>query len=125
MEAVPARQSITRSVAPTASKIVFSRALERADWNSRLVLDDAAAEVARLKARPGFDMVVAGPSLASTLMRAGLIDEYRVYVHPVILGAGTPFFPPSDDRIGPNLLETRTFGSGLVQLRYEAVDPAG
>jgi dihydrofolate reductase len=100
-------------------KVVFSRTLDRVDWNSRLVRDDAAAEVARLKAQPGLDMDVGGPTLASTLMRAGLIDEYRLFVHPVILGAGTPFFPTLDDRIGLKLLETRTFASGVVYLRYE------
>jgi dihydrofolate reductase len=100
-------------------KVVFSRTLERVDWNSRLVRDDAAEEVARLKAQPGFDMDVGGPNTASTLMRLGLIDEYRLFVHPVILGAGTLFFPALDDRIGLKLVETRTFGSGVVYLRYE------
>jgi dihydrofolate reductase len=51
-------------------------------------------------------------------------DEYRLFVHPVILGAGTPFFPALHDRIGLNLLGTRTFGSGVVYLRYEVVSPA-
>jgi dihydrofolate reductase len=102
-------------------KIVFSRTLQRVDWNSRLVREDAAAEVARLKAQPGFDMDVGGPTLAATLIRAGLIDEYHLFVHPVILGAGTPFFPELADRIGLKLLETRTFGSGVVYLRYEAI----
>jgi dihydrofolate reductase len=106
-------------------KIVFSRTLEHVDWNSRLAGADAAAEVARLKAQPGFDMSVGGPTIASTLMRLGLIDEYRVFVHPVILGAGTPFFPALEARIGLKLLETRTFGSGVVYLRYETISPAG
>lgn len=106
-------------------KIVFSRTLPRVEWNSRLVRDGAAEEVARLKAQPGFDMAVGGPTTAATLMRAGLIDEVRLYVHPVILGAGTPFFPALDDRIGLKLLETRTFDSGVVYLRYKTVSPAG
>jgi len=106
-------------------KIVFSRTLDRVEWNSRLVRDDAAEEVRRLKAQPGFDMDVGGPTLASTLVRLGLIDEYHLFVHPVILGAGTPFFPALDDRIGLNLLETRTFGSGVVYLRYEVLAPQG
>jgi hypothetical protein len=62
------------------------------EWNSRLVRDDAEEEVARLKAQLGFDIDVGGPTTASTLMRLGLIDEYRLFVHP-LLGAGTPFFP--------------------------------
>jgi dihydrofolate reductase len=102
-------------------KIVFSRTLDRVAHNSRLVPDDAVAEVTRLKAQPGFDMDVGGPTIAATLMRAGLIDEVRLAFHPVILGAGTPFFPALEDRIGLRLLETRTFGSGVVYLRYEAV----
>jgi dihydrofolate reductase len=104
-------------------KVVFSRTLERVDWNSRLVPADAAGEVARLKAQPGFDMDVGGPTTASTLMRLGLIDEYRLFVHPVILGGGTPFFPALENRIGLKLLETRTFGSGVVYLRYETAGP--
>ena len=106
-------------------KIVFSGTLERVEWNSRLVRDDAAEEVARLKAQPGFDMDVGGPTTAATLMRVGLIDEYRLFVHPVILGAGTPFFPALEGRVALKLLETRTFGSGVVYLRYETVSPAG
>jgi dihydrofolate reductase len=105
-------------------KIVFSRTLETVEWNSRLVPDHAAAEVARLKAQPGFDMDVGGPTTAARLIRAGSIDEYRLFVQPVILGSGTPFFPGLDDRVGLKLLETRTFGSGVVYLRYAAVSPA-
>ena len=100
-------------------KIVFSTTLERVEHNSRLVRGDAVEEVVRLKAQPGFDMSVGGPTLASTLMTAGLIDEYRLYVNPVILGAGTPFFPPLVGRVELKLLETRTFASGVVSLRYE------
>ena len=99
-------------------RIVFSTTLDEVDPGSRLVRSDAAEEVARLKAQPG-DMDVGGPTLASTLMRAGLIDEYRLFVHPIILGAGTPFFTALDARVPLKLLETRTFGSGVVYLRYE------
>jgi dihydrofolate reductase len=105
-------------------KIVFSRTLDRVDWKSRLVRDDAADEVARLKAQPGFDMDVGGPTTAETFLRAGLIDEVRLFVNPVVLGAGRPFFPPLEDRLELKLLETRVFGSGVVLLRYEAVNPA-
>jgi dihydrofolate reductase len=65
---------------------------------------------------------VGGPTTASTFIRLGLIDEYRLFVHPLILGAGTPFFPASDEHIGLKLLETRTFSSDVVYLRYEAVN---
>jgi len=106
-------------------KIVFSTTLAAVEWNSKLVSDHAAEEVARLKAQPGFDMDVGGPTIASTFMRLGLIDEYRLFVHPVVLGAGTPYFPPLDNRIGLKLLGTRTFGSGVVYLRCETVSPPG
>jgi dihydrofolate reductase len=99
-------------------RIVFSTTLGQVDPGSRLVRSGAAEEVARLKAQSG-DMDVGGPTLASTLMRAGLVDEYRLFMHPMILGAGTPFFAPLDARIPLRLLETRTFGSGVVYLRYE------
>jgi dihydrofolate reductase len=105
-------------------KIVFSRTLERVGWNGRLVRDGAADEVARLKAQPGFDMDVGGPTTAATFARAGLIDEYRVFVHPVILGSGTPYFTPMENRVGLRLLETRNFGSGVVYLRYETIRAA-
>ena len=100
-------------------KIVFSRTLERVEWNSRLVRDDVVAEVGRLKARPGFDMEVGGPTIAASLIRSGLVDEFRMYVNPVVLGAGTPFFPPLDERIALELVETRRFSGGVEYLRYE------
>ena len=106
-------------------KVVFSTTLETVDWNSRLVRDGAVEEVARLKAQPGADMAVGGPTIAATLMRAGLIDEVRLFVNPVILGAGLTFVPPLDDRIDLALLETRTFRSGVVLLRYAMVNSAG
>ena len=106
-------------------KIVFSRTLDGVEWNSRLVRDDPVAEVARLRAQPGFDMGVGGPTLAATLLRHGLIDEVRLHVNPVVLGEGTPFLPPLEDRMELELLETRTFGSGVVSLRYAVIRPAG
>jgi len=99
-------------------KIVFSTTLEKVDWNSRLVRGNIAEEVAKLRLQPGKEMSVGGPTLASSFMRLGLIDEYRLVVHPVVLGGGTPFFPELDEKIGLQLVETRTFGSGAVYLRY-------
>ena len=83
--------------------------------------DDVVAEVARLKARPGYDMGVGGPTIAAALLRAGLVDDVRVYVQPVVLGAGLPFLPPLEGRIGLELLETRTFASDVVFLHYRTV----
>ena len=99
-------------------KIVFSRTLEKVEGNARLVKDGAAEEVAKLKAQPGKDLAVGGAGLASTLMKLGLIDEYRLFVNPIVLGGGTPYFPALDDRINLELVETRTFGSRVVYVRY-------
>jgi dihydrofolate reductase len=101
-------------------KIVFSSSLAGVGWNSRLVRGDAVDEVTRLKAQPSLDMDVGGPTLAAPLIRAGLVDEYRLFIQPVILGAGTPLLPALKERVGLRLLETRTFESGVVYLRYEA-----
>jgi len=103
-------------------KIVFSKTLAKVEWNSRLVRDNIAAEITRLKAQPGKDLAVGGASIASTFMQLGLIDEYRLFVQPVILGSGTPFFPALDNTINLRLVETRTFSSGVVYLRYRRAD---
>ena len=103
-------------------KIVFSRTLEKVEANARLVRDSAAEEVARLKAQPGKNLAVAGAGLASTFMKLGLIDEYRLFISPVVLGGGTPYFPALDERINLELVETRTFGSRVVYVRYQRVE---
>jgi dihydrofolate reductase len=102
-------------------KIVFSKTLEKVEGNATLVRDGVAEEVARLKAQPGKDLAVGGAGLAADLTRLGLVDEYRLFVAPVVLGGGTPYFPPLDERIELELLETRTFGSRVVYLRYRRV----
>ena len=100
-------------------KFVFSQALERVEGNARLVRGDIVAEAARLKEQPGQDLEVGGAELAAALMRSGLIDEYRIYVQPVILGTGTPMFPAQQEAVKLRLVETHTFGSGVVFLRYQ------
>jgi dihydrofolate reductase len=99
-------------------KIVFSKSLELVEGNAELAGDGVAQEVARLKERPGRDLAVGGAGLASTCAQLGLIDEYRLFVNPVVLGGGTPYFPALDERIDLGLLETRTFGSRVAYLRY-------
>ena len=103
-------------------KIVFSRTLEKVEGNARLVREGAAEEVARLKAEPGKDLAVGGAGLASTFMKLDLIDEYRLFVSPVILGGGTPYFPALEERINLELVETRRFGSRVVYLRYQRLE---
>src|SRR5207247_1020737 len=75
-------------------------------------------ELARLKEQPGKDLLLGGATIAASFMELGLVDEYRLFVHPVVLGAGTPFFPVLNTRLELALVETRTFGSGVVYLRY-------
>jgi dihydrofolate reductase len=99
-------------------KIVFSETLETVEGNARLATRRIAEEVAELKAQPGHDLAVGGAGLASTLTKLGLVDEYRLFVSAVVLGRGTKYFPAVEERIDLELLETRTFGSRVVYLRY-------
>jgi dihydrofolate reductase len=87
-----------------------------------LVRGNIADEVNKLKAQPGKDMFVGGAELACSFMQLGLIDEYRLYVHPVVLGEGKSIFRQLHDKIKLKLVETRTFGSGVVLLRYQRAD---
>ena len=100
-------------------KLVFSTTLEKADWNTTIVRDVDPEAITALKAQPGGDLAVGGADLAGTFRRLGLVDEYRLYVHPVVLGRGKPLFASPDTRVGLRLVETRTFGNGVVLLRYE------
>ena len=102
-------------------KVVFSKTLDKVEGDARLVRDDAAEEVVTLKEQPGKDLAVGGAGLASTFIKLGLIDEYRLFVSPVVLGTGTPYFPAVDERIDLELIETQTFGSRVVYLRYQRV----
>ena len=96
--------------------------LDRVAWNARLLRDVLADEIVRLKAEAGGDLELGGPTLAATFIRLGLIDEYRPIVHPVVLGRGIPYFPPLETPINLRLVETRTFASGVVYLRYQCVN---
>jgi dihydrofolate reductase len=98
-------------------KVVYSRTLEGAGENVTIVREVVPEEVRALQAEPGGDMVVGGADLAATFERHGLIDEYRVYVHPVVVGAGTRMFQADVPR-DLELAESRTFGNGVVLLRY-------
>ena len=100
-------------------KIVFSRTLERADWNDRGPRCRRRGHL-ELKTQPGADMALGGADLAAAFMRHDLIDEFWLYVHPVVLGQGKPLFPPSAATINFKLDQTRTFGNGVVLLRYQS-----
>jgi len=101
-------------------KVVFSASLGEVDWNARLFSGDALEEVARLKREPGKSMSVGGTALATSLARAGLIDEFRFYVMPTIVGSGTPTFAALGKHVDLTTLEVQTFTSGAVLLRYRA-----
>ncbi len=100
-------------------KVVFSSTTSAVNWNARLVTSDAVAEITRLKAEDGGPMDICGATIAAAAMRAGLIDEYVVVTHPVLVGGGTPFFPSLDTWVNLDLMETRTFPGGIVLTRYE------
>ena len=106
-----------------AEKIVFSRTLDRADWNNtRLVKDGMVAEVRRLKQGAGKDLTVLGSgSIVAQLAQEGLIDEYEVLLNPVVLGKGKTMFEGVKDRFSLKLKKTRVFGNGNVLLTYEPV----
>ncbi|GCD97352.1 dihydrofolate reductase family protein [Embleya hyalina] len=100
-------------------KIVFSRTWERTDWNTTIKREVVPEEIMALKAEPGGDMVVGGADLAATFQRLGLIDEYVVYVYPVLIGRGRPMFRPTDHKTNLRLVENRSFGNGVALLRYQ------
>ena len=104
----------------TLPKLVVSRTLARADWaNTRILRDDVAAELTRLKRQPGKDIAIFGSSdLVVSLLAMGLVDELRIMVHPVVLGAGRSLFRTAPERIHLQLLSTRAFRSGNVLHTY-------
>ena len=115
----PAIRARVRSHLEDLPKIVYSNTLTRVEGKTRLSSEDPVAEVPRLKEQPGEPLGVGGATLAATLMRHDLIDEYRLFVSPVVLGGGKHFFTGLEQSIGLALLDTRTFGTGVVYLRYE------
>lgn len=106
-------------------KVVYSRTLESADWNTTIVREVVVDEVLALKASAGGDLALGGADLASTFRRHGLIDEYWLYVHPVLLGRGRPLFGPADDRTDLALIDSRAFGNGVIMLRYRVDNRPG
>jgi dihydrofolate reductase len=104
-------------------KIVFSKTLDRAPWgkwpDAKVVKNDAADEVAKLKQQSGKDMVIWGSiSLAQSLINAQLIDEYRLVFCPVVLGSGRPLFGDGVESLGMKLVSTKTLDRGAVLLKY-------
>ena len=99
-------------------KIVFSRTLEHVGENAEVRREVDPDEIRALKEEPGGDMAVGGADLADAFRRHDLIDEYRLYVNPVLLGRGRQLFAPADTPSDLRLVETHTFGNGVVLLRH-------
>ena len=120
----PAAQSDDPMVANlmnTLPKVVFSRTLQKAEWNNtRLIKDNVAEEVLKIKQEPGNDLAVFGSAnLLSSLMQMNLVDEHRVMVNPVLIGSGTPLFRNIDQKVNLKLVKTWTFKSGNMLLYYQ------
>lgn len=100
-------------------KVVFSRTMATADWNTTIVRDNLVEVLSAFKAEPDCDMILfGGAQTASSFMQHNLIDEYRVFVHPILLGSGTPLFPPAV-ATGLRLVDVLTFDSAVVQVHYQ------
>ncbi|MFJ3582931.1 dihydrofolate reductase family protein [Streptomyces sp. NPDC090127] len=100
-------------------KVVFSTTLSAVQGHARLASGGVAEEIERLRAEPGEgDIAIGGATLAAEVAALGLIDEYQLMVHPVLVGGGIPFFPPHERQVDLELVETRTFGDKVVYLRY-------
>ena len=98
-------------------KIVFSRTLDHVEGNARLATAPLADEIAAARTNEQ-DFEIGGADLAGQAIELGLVDELRIFRHPVLVGGGTPLLPPVTDRLPLDLIETRTFGSQVVYERY-------
>ena len=99
-------------------KIVFSTSLEHVEHNARLVHGDVGPLLDEVRREFDGDIDVSGPNLAGQFVRRGLVDEYQLIVHPVVLGAGTPFWPVLDAPLPLRLIERRAFASGAELRTY-------
>jgi dihydrofolate reductase len=103
-------------------KVVFYTTLRAVQGTARLASGGLAEEIERLRAEPREgDIAIGGATLAAEAAALDLIDEYRVMVYPVLVGGGIPFFPQRERRVDLELVETRTFSSKIVYLRYRVV----
>jgi dihydrofolate reductase len=103
----------------TLPKVVFTNILEEVVGNTRLARGGIAEEVAELQERSGKDVAIGGAELAADAIRLGLVDDFQLFVYPVVVGGGKPFFPSVDQSVHLNLVETRIFSSRVVYLHYE------
>jgi dihydrofolate reductase len=104
-------------------KVVFSTTLSAVEGNARLASGSLVDEIERLRGEPGDgDIGIGGATLAGEAAQLGLIDEFRAVVHPVLVGGGIPFYPQCERRLDLELVESRTFRSPVVYLRYRVAD---
>ncbi|MEV6774313.1 dihydrofolate reductase family protein [Nocardia sp. NPDC051030] len=117
-EATPAERAHAEWVTGV-DKLVFSTTLDTPGWeNTRIIAADAAAQIQALKAKEGGTLAIyASPKLVHWFIDTGLIDEFRIIVHPVTIGSGTPLFPDKS-KLDLDLLESKSFDWGAVYLRY-------
>jgi dihydrofolate reductase len=100
-------------------KVVFSTTLSAVEGNARLASGSLVEEIERLRGEPGDgDIGIGGATLAGEAAQLGLIDEFRPIVNPVVVGGGIPFYPQCERRLDLELIESRTFSSRVVYLRY-------
>jgi dihydrofolate reductase len=121
-DADPASPPFVKEFAPIwrdMPKVVYSKTLTSAGWNTTIARDVVREEVEALKLQAKADLIVGGGELGAAFMAQDLIDEYRIYVHPIQIGEGNRLFPPSQEKVLLRLVETRAFGNGVVLLRYE------
>jgi len=121
-DADPASTPFVKEFAPLwrgMPKVVYSKTLASAGWNTTIARDVVRDEVEELRLRARGGLIVGGGDLGAAFMDQDLIDEYRIYVHPIRIGEGKRLFPPSKEKVLLRLAETRTFGNGVVLLRYE------
>jgi dihydrofolate reductase len=103
-------------------KLVFSKTLERVEGSATLLSEGVVEEAAKLRQESGKDIAVGGAGLASALHRAGVIDEYRLFINPFVVGGGTAFFPDGGDRLELELVDSQTFSCGVIYVRYRRVE---
>jgi dihydrofolate reductase len=99
-------------------KVVFSRTLDSVQGNARLAEASPAEEAAAALAATDKDVAIGGANLAAGVIELGLVDELRVFRHPIVVGGGTRLLPPVTEPVPLNLIETRTFGSRVIFERY-------
>ena len=103
-------------------KIVFSKTLTTTTWNNSIIKKDLAGEIRKLKKQSGKDLILYGSAqLVAALIQLNVVDEYQLWVHPVVLGQGKPLFKNLPYRPQLALLKTQLFSSGVVLLSYQCM----